>query len=153
MQGITFLEIPVPVVLNVIPHRQVSFVYPPYMQLGSNYHAAMPNHFSSNMQMLPYSLPAFRPYNCPFSSNQQAYMPSFPLPPVSNVYSETITKPMQPYSNEMVTQLTVPRENDGVETTVEIKHDKVNHDVWGGCNTFTHLSLLADTENQQQYKF
>ena len=98
---------------------------PPYMQLGSNYHAAMPTHFGSNMQTLPYSLLAFHPYSYPFSSNQPAYMLSFPSPPVPNVYSETITRPTttkltQPYSNEMVTQLTVPRENDGVETAVEI---------------------------------
>ena len=91
-------------------------------------------------------------------------MPSFPSPPVPNVYSETITRPTttkltQPYgygygySNEMVTQLTVPRENDGAEAAVEIKHGEVNHDAWGGCNTFINLASPADTENQQQYKF
>ena len=53
----------------------------------------------------------------------------------------------------MVTQLTVPRENDGAEAAVEIKHGEVNHDTWGGCNTFIDLASPADTENQQQYKF
>ena len=129
----------------------VPLYLPPYMPVGSNYHAAMPTHFGSNMQTLPqYSLPLFHRYSYPFAHNQQAYMHSFTNPQVPNIYFETITrpattKPANPYSNDT---------NECVETSVEIQHDGENtHEGWGKFDTLIDVASCRNAETEAKVVF